>query len=183
MSVKGENNLGQKLVEETHLQYFFEAYNQIAEEPLSYNYSGRSESPDFICHRPNDSKVGVELTQIRRSPEERFSDRVFRDKEYLDGFSAIELIIHQIQKKEEKRRKQEWNLSNNTILVLLVMDCPFEKLPIDDNKNSFFEHGFKEIWLADCTLLEEFNEVDLFCLFPEKNWGYYNTIRSSKSYG
>ncbi len=165
MRIKEDNSRGKKMVEETYLEYFLEAYNQIIDEPLSARDFKSSETPDFICQRPDGSSFGVELTEITRSPKEKIDDWLFEKKEFLGGYEATESIIGIIQEKEEKRRKNDWKFADNLMLVLLLTDSPLESLLLEDNKESFLDHGFREIWLADCTHLEEFQEVDLFCVF------------------
>jgi hypothetical protein len=43
-------------------------------------------------------------------------------------------------------------------------------------------HGFKEIWLADYSELEAYGNIELFCLHPDRLWGYYESVRG-KPYG
>ena len=64
-----DKELGKKMVEEEELLYFLEAYENVVEGYLAQGI-GRNERPDFICHRPDGSPVGVELVKIMRDPRD-----------------------------------------------------------------------------------------------------------------
>ncbi|MBN1572509.1 MAG: hypothetical protein JW984_04850 [Deltaproteobacteria bacterium] len=182
MKGRSDRNRGQKIVEREFLDIFVKAYNNSKSINVSINDSTiiESERPDFIAKKNNGLDIGIELVQIVRPPEIEFVDRVFRNREYMDIYNAIELVMHHIEEKENKRQDSDWQLQNSNILVLQLIDCPIHLLYLDDLKNISDKSGFREIFLADCTMLEEYNEVELFCLAPTEMWGYQYRINPSK---
>jgi len=171
MQAKGEimsdKELGQKMVEEEELLFFLEAYENIVEEALVYGF-GRYERPDFICHRPDSSPLGVELVKVMRDPRDALAEYIIDKQEFMDGEEALKLLYHMVEKKEKKRCQPDWNLPDDTILVLQFVDCPISYLHLDgDLKADFSSYGFSEIWIADYTDLEAYRDIELFCLYPE----------------
>ena len=169
-----DRELGKKMGEEEELLFFLEAYKEVVEEYLSYSF-GRHERPDFICYRPDDTPVGIELVKVMRDPRDAQADLIFHRIEYMDGEDALETLYYLIDKKDKKRQQSDWILSNNTILVLQFFDCPISALNfIDDSlKNDFKSFGFDEIWIADYTGVEAYGDIELFCLYPSEWWGFY----------
>lgn len=134
-----------------------------------------SENPDFVCEDSHDNKIGIELTKIMRPPEEQFWDRTLNHNEEPDYDQFIDLILNAICKKEISRVSSYQKQVKDTILVLQLVDgsiSSFEKI-IENIKDSFQEHGFKEIWLVDYSGIEAFGDIELFALYPPKNFGYY----------
>jgi len=180
-----DKELGKKMVEEEQLLYFLEAYNIVVEESLSYRF-GRHERPDFICHRPDGTSVGVELVRVMRDPRDAQADLIIDRIEFMDGEEALEMLYHMIEKKEQKRRQPDWSIPDNTILVLQFVDCPISSLYLlDDNlKKDFESFGFDEIWIADYTGEEAYGDIELFCLYPPDWWGFYERPNPTrKPYG
>lgn len=169
-----DQDLGKKMVEEEELLYFLEAYKEAVEEYLSYGF-GRHERPDFICYRPDGTPVGVELVKIMRDPRDAQADYLLDQIEFMDGEKALEMMYHMIENKEKKRRQSDWDLPDNTILVLQFFDCPISNLYLLDDslKKDFESYGFDEIWIADYTGLEAYGDIELFCLYPPEWWGFY----------
>jgi hypothetical protein len=178
-----DQQIGKKEMELIDLHPFLEAYEYATGERLSL--LGAAECPDFVCSRPNGEKIGIELTQIMRNPKMAFAYRIF-GREEMEPFEAVELISHQLDAKEEKRQKNYGILSDKTILVFQLNDCPLSSLKnfIEALQDDFINHGFVELWLADYTD-DAFHDIHLFCLFPSKIWGYYERpyIYGSKPYG
>jgi hypothetical protein len=178
-----DQQIGKKEMELIDLHPFLEAYEYATGERLKL--LGAAECPDFVCSRPTGEKIGIELTQIMRDPETAFADSIF-GREEMEPFEAVELISHQLDTKEEKRQKNYGILSNKTILVFQLNDCPLSSLKnfIEGLQDDFINHGFVELWLADYTD-DAFHDIHLFCLFPSKIWGYYERpyIYGSKPYG
>ena len=180
-----DRELGRKMVEEEELLSFLDAYNEVVEEHLTYNF-GRYERPDFICYRPDGTPVGIELVRVMRDPELAQAEYILDRIEFMDGEDAHEMMFQMIEKKERKRRQPDWTLPGNTILVLQFIDCPISDLfLLDDSlKQDFESYGFDEIWIADYTREEAYGAVDLFCLYPIEWWGFYEgTGNSWKPYG
>lgn len=180
-----DKELGKKLVEEEELLYFLNAYKEVIKEYLSYNFS-RNERPDFICFRPDGTPVGVELVRVMRDPRDAKADYIYRRKAFMDEEEALEMLYHMIDKKDKKRSQLDWDLPDNTILVLQLFDCPISNLYLLDDslKKDFGSYGFDEIWIADYTGLEAYSAIELFCLYPSSWWGYYERSNpTQKPYG
>ncbi|MDY7001041.1 MAG: hypothetical protein SVS15_04575 [Thermodesulfobacteriota bacterium] len=158
-----DKELGKKMAEEEALLCFLDAYKEVVEEYLSYGFA-RQERPDFICYRPDETLVGVELVKIMSDP---------RDVQ-MDADEALKMLYRMIEKKDEKRREADWDLPDNTILVLQFVECPISSLySLDDSlKGDFEAYGFDEIWIADYTGEEAYGDIELFCLYPPEWWGF-----------
>lgn len=180
-----DKELGKKMSEEECLLSFLGAYKEVVEEHLSYSF-GRNERPDFICYRPDRTQVGVELVRVMRDPRNAQADYILDRIDFMDGEEAHEMLYNMIEKKEKKRRETDWDLPDNTILVLLFVDCPISSLYLLDDslKHDFESYGFDEIWIADYSCEEAYGAIDLFCLYPSEWWGYYERQGHSwKPYG
>jgi len=179
-----DRDLGKKMVEEEELRYFIDAYKHTTGDMLTVY---RSETPDFVGHRSKGSKVGVELTQIRRDPETAFADSVFRHRDYMDSSDALDCIYGLVEKKAETFSKAGKGIMRRTVLVLQLIDCPLNDLrPILDRslQQDFSSYGFAEIWLADYTDVEAYGSIELFGLSPRKWWGHHSgPDRDGKPYG
>jgi hypothetical protein len=164
--------LGKKMVEESELLYFLEAYECVTGQPLSEPI--RHESPDFIIMRPDGKNIGIELTQVRRDPEKRLFDEAFYHRNEQDPHDALAEVFYLIETKEAKRAKFYKDLSS--ILVLQLMDCPLTILSpiIDDTiQHDFWRNRFIEIWLADYTGIDAYGDIELFGLKPLRWWGHH----------
>jgi hypothetical protein len=166
-------DIGKKICEEKELLSFLDAYQEVVQDYLSYG--GSSERPDFICYRTNGTEVGIELARIMRDPREAKADLILNGNKFMNGEEAMEMIYDMIEKKEFLRRQPDWDISNNTILVLQLVDCSIVSLPPlgDSIKKDFEIYGFAEIWIADYTGEEAYNDIELFCLYPPALWGFY----------
>ena len=183
--IMNDKELGKKLVEEEELFYFLEAYKDVVEESLSYSF-GRHERPDFICNRPNGTRVGVELVRVMRDPMLAQADYILDRIDFMDSEGAIEMLYQMIEKKDKKRREPDWTLPDNTILVIQFVDCPVSNLyQLDESlKDDFSSYGFDEIWIADYTGQEAYGDIELFCLYPPEWWGFYERANPwQKPYG
>lgn len=97
----------------------------------------------------------------------------------MSANTAIETIRDRILVKEEKRVSEGWKVPHRTILVLELTDIPLSDLTKYLDKDCFpdlSDLGFKEVWLADYTLVEAHDEIELFGLFPDKYWGHKGYI-------
>jgi len=172
------------MVEEEELRLFLEAYEHATGERLACR---RHESPDFVCVRVDRQEVGVELTRVTRSPDERFADRVLLRRDEQDNQESLDEIWRLLQDKEAKHARHYGYLADRTILVLQLFDCPLHTLSplIDESLQcDFSENGFLEVWLADYTGMEAYGDIELFGLKPEELWGYYpNPTRRAKPFG
>jgi hypothetical protein len=175
-----ENERAKKMVEEMELEYFLAAYEEATDDPLSLLTS--SERPDFICTRPDDTRVGLELVKVVRDPQSKWIDQVFFNSEFMRPVDALLGVFEAVQTKESKRQSPGWKLKENTILVVQVMDCPLDQFAGQFERGSFVEHGFEEIWLADYSELEAYSNIEVFGLYPDHIWGHYSQERG-KPYG
>jgi len=163
--ILSDNENGKKQIEKMELDYFLEAYGcQTAEELIFVN---ASEHPDFWCKRADGSLIGVELTKVMSQYDGTETDVV--DKIY------------------ERIESKKGLASEKTILVLQCLDCPLSAIRnlLDESLiKDYISYGFEEIWLADYTGIDAYDDIELFCLCPEERWGYYQRPNPTrKPYG
>ncbi|MBC8180042.1 hypothetical protein H8E88_02855 [candidate division KSB1 bacterium] len=167
--------------ETNDLFYFIESYNACV--GIDLQLIEQSERPDFICKNHQGEKVGIELSKVTRDPRDKQWDRIVRKKEFLDSEEAISMILDQVFRKNKKLYENDWNLPEETILILQLYDTPLSELhPLlfKDHFIDLFDTKFMEIWLGDYTQIEPFDCVDLFCLMPEEMFGTYTNFNQSK---
>jgi hypothetical protein len=155
--------------EEEHkdLLVFLDAYERATGERLDLLES--REDPDFVCVRPDESEIGIELTQIRRSPDDAFWEEILDQRDEMDPDAAADELWRLAEKKARRRGQYRTAV---TILVLLSCEADFRlllsrasKIPIED----FSELGFHEIWLADFSGFRSgaHREAPIFGLYPD----------------
>jgi hypothetical protein len=170
--------------EQEQFEFFQSAYLHATGQRL--RLVRKSERPDFICHRPDGSLVGIEFTLITRTPGDCFWPKLLDGVEYMNGFDGVFAAGAAIMRKGEKRVEHDWQLPASSILVLYSPDCPIDELEYHldaELQAEFEESGFTEIWIADHTQVEAYGCVDLFCLAPKELWGYYAGSDIGKPYG
>jgi hypothetical protein len=177
-----DQNIGKKMIEEAELAPFLEEYAAVTGQQLSVIGSG--ESPDFVCLRPNGTEVGIELVKVSNSPARPFDLDVFEFRDSLSAFISLQETIYE---KEAKRLKPHWQLPDSTILVVQINDCESDSL-IHHFQQDIFEElastGFVEIWVADYTVAEAFNTVQLIGIKPESVRGLHrHRFHEMKPYG
>ena len=179
----GDNNY-KKEQELEVLEYFNPIYEIITNDILDVIEA--SERPDFICERKNGAFVGVEIVQVRRGhPNDVFYDRFINKNINLHPVEAIGIIQSLIYEKEIKRGTKGWKLPEATILVIQLKESPLweiASLLTEDWFPDIPTYGFCEIWLADFSEIEAYNNIELFCLFPKNLSGYYERP-AQKPYG
>lgn len=171
-----DQRLNKKKEEVQILYYFLEAYHLATGVELDLLRS--SERPDFICEAPDNSKIGIELTKVTRGdPEQILWDRILERREHMLPEKAIEKIQWLTIEKEDKKSQGDWKCSDNTILVIELVDIPLYELRslLEDNTNlpDIDNLSFVEIWLGDYTEIEAYDNIELFCLYPGRLRGYY----------
>jgi len=170
--------------EQESLRYFLKAYDGVTGESLAVVLI--SERPDFICERANGKRVGIELTKVRRGhPNDILWDKLVEKQDYMSLDHALEMIQETAAEKEKKRREQDWTLPESAILVVELTDIPLFEIrncitPVF--LPDLYDTGFIEIWLADFTGLEAYDNVELFCVRPE-GWVGYHPRGFQKPYG
>jgi len=161
--------------EEESLSYFLEAYESIIGE--SFKSVKSSERPDFIATRKDGSQIGIELSKIRRGhPNDIQYDKIIEKKDYMSVDNALCMIQRVASEKEIKRNTTAWALPGATILLLELTDIPLCELRyaiLPDILPDLYKTGFAEIWLVDLTGVEAYDNVELFCVYPEELEGYY----------
>ena len=161
--------------EEDSLRFFLEAYESITGE--SFERVEKSERPDFLCIRQDGSKVGIELSRIRRGhPNDILFDKIVKKQDYMSIDYALDMIRRRLIEKEKKRNDPDWALPSATILLFELTDIPLSEIKNYINSGmlpDLYETGFAEIWLVDLTGLEAYDNVELFCVCPKEWEGYY----------
>lgn len=168
-------HINQKRKEYRHLAYFVEAAKFLA--GTGFEIVSESERPDFICKRETGERVGIELTQITRGDPSIIDwDRIINRRSYMKSYDAIERICALAEKKNTKRQESNWSLSSATILLFQLTDIPICRLKSRIGEwilEDFHSMGFVEVWAADYTGLEAYQNVELFGLYPKRVFGYY----------
>lgn len=149
------------------IESFLAAYPRATGETLDLENIG--ESPDAVCSRPDGTCVGVEITTIRRSPDQAFWEGTFYHTDEMDPDETLEEISRLIFQKAELRPQFS---QERTILVLAICESDFRMavglaklIPLEDLE----ETGFVEIWLADFKGIRDgaHREVRVFGLYPK----------------
>lgn len=149
------------------LGLFIEAYERATGERLVEE--SMEDAPDFVCRRANGRLIGVELTQIRRSPKNAFAESILYRRDEMDAGDALEALERVLEKK--RQAVMHYSQPNNILMiasreadfgVLVRMACD---IPIEDLESA----GFEEIWLGDFQGVTQgaHREAVLFGLFPE----------------
>lgn len=170
----GDDILKKENEKET-LDYFNAIYEEVVGDYLEIIEA--REQPDFICRRNDGMLVGVELVQVRRGhPNDVFYDKYINKNLTMVPNQVLDIIQTIIFRKEEKRKSINWKLSKNTILIIHLQESPLWEIANALTEELFpglEEYGFIEIWVADFSELDAYNNIELFCLFPPTISGYY----------
>ncbi len=179
----GDDNYKKELELEV-LEYFNPVYEEITNDYLEVIEA--TERPDFICKRSNGSHVGVEIVQVRRGHQnDIFFDKFINKNINIHPEESLGIISSLVYEKEKKRDSDNWNLPNSTILIVQLQESPLWELADALTEEMFpdlKDYGFCEIWLADFSELEAYNNIELFCLSPSDLRGYYKRP-AQKPYG
>jgi len=170
--------------EEETLRYFLQAYEGVTRE--SIEVIEISERPDFICVRKDGSKVGVELVKVTRGDPELIQlDRLVEKQDYISIDHALKMLQQVAAEKEKKRNEPDWTLPEATILVIALTDIPLAEIKhciTPEILPDLYATGFAEVWLADFTGVEAYDNVELFCVRPG-DWAGYHPRGIQKPYG
>jgi hypothetical protein len=176
-----DNENGKKMAEEVELQQFLDAYRQVTGKRLSLVCA--AESPDFICAGSDGRRIGVELTKANGDQSLARWEKILDGSPCFNPFHVLDCIYASVEIKKAKRTA--WRFVGDTILVLQFDYYPLsdvEDFLTPDLAKDFAECGFSEIWIADYTTLEAFDDIELFCLKPSQLWGLQNR-QLGKPYG
>jgi hypothetical protein len=161
-------NGGKKDQEVSDIEAFLAAYPRATGEILIL--AEITESPDAICHRPDGSQIGLEITNVRRSPEQAFWESTLDHQDEMDFSEAADEVWRLVEQKASLRPNFK---TPKNILVIAICEAEFDsvvglvkQIPIED----FASTGFDEIWLADFKGIRDgaHYEVRLFGLYPEE---------------
>lgn len=157
------------------LNYFLNAYECVTRETLEVLEA--TERPDFICARQNGERVGVELAKVRRGhPNDILWDKIIEKQNFMSMEHALEMIQKVADEKEAKRNEPDWKLPGTAILLIELRDIRLSEINgciSEDILPALFSVGFAEVWLADFSELEAYDNVELFCIKPKELKGYY----------
>jgi hypothetical protein len=166
----------QKEDELENLGYFLDAYKDVTGETLELLEI--IERPDFICSRENGSKIGIELTKVTRGDPSIIQwAKIIEKQDFMSSEHAIEMIQKAANVKEEKRIENNWKLPEANILLIVLVDIPLAQIRGSISQEilpDLYSTGFMEVWLADFTGLEAYDNIELLCVRPEKWAGYYS---------
>jgi len=170
-----DQEIGKKEIETSELIPFLEAREIVTGEHLSQIFGLCTENPDFICVRPNEQLVGVELTKVTKDRDLAFWDRIKYGEVQIDPYETQEVIHYLIERKEKARSARYIEKVSDNILVLQLVDGSLDQLRValDDLQEDFKSHGFSEVWIADYSGLEAYGDIELYDLFPTEWWGYH----------
>ena len=168
-----DQQIGKKMVEQSELEPFLEAYEWVTGESLSVIEA--DESPDFVCERPDGSRLGIELSKVTRDKQDIFWEKVLDRKYEIEANEAAEYIHHLLDRKEKARATRYALKSAKNMLVLQLVDGALDNIMwvFDGLQGDFIDHGFEEIWLADYSGFEAYGDIELFGLYPDHWWGYH----------
>src|SRR5438445_217122 len=179
-----DRDLGKKMVEEEHLLRFLEAHAKVT--GVSMGAVSNGESPDFICSRPSGERVGIELARSPHDYNRVVWDRTWTDRVLSahDLLAAVQVIVAD---KQQKRQSVHWRTPHSTILVIELLDYTFDSLSWAQHSSfssDYADAGFLEIWLADFSTMEAYDEVRLIGLYPPELSGvHYQAALDGKPYG
>jgi len=164
-----------KEAEQESLCYFLDAYKTATGKALEILEV--TERPDFICARQNGTRVGVELARVRRGhPNDILWDELIEKQNFMSQDDALEMIQTIANEKEDKRKDPDWKLSESGILVIELRDITLFEIQgyiSEEVLPDLYEVGFEEVWIADFSELEAYDNIELFCVKPEDRRGYY----------
>ena len=179
-----DQNMGKKMVEGVGLEQFLDAYAVVTGTPMAVVSSG--ESPDFICARPNGKQVGIELARSSHDYHSAKWDKMMEDR-VMSARDLLDAVNITIEQKRRKIKSAHWRTPYCTILVVQLLDYTFDSLAWTKERslsNDYARMGFLEIWIADYSTLEAFDEVRLTGLYPPEFWGCHDQpALKGKPYG
>lgn len=167
--------MGKKEIETDGLLIFLQAREIVTGEVWSQVLGLWTESPDFICARPDGTPIGVELTKVTEDRDLAFWDRLRYGEVRIDPYKTQETIHYLIERKEKARVDRYSKKVDSNILTLQLVDGSLNQLrgAFEGLQRDFISHGFSEIWLADSSGLEAYGDIELFGLFPSQRWGHH----------
>lgn len=170
------NERVKKEAEQEAFNYFLDAYECVTRETLEVFET--AERPDFICVRQNGERAGVELAKVRRGhPNDILWDRIIEKQNFMSMEHALEMIQEVANEKEAKRNEPDWKLPGAAILLIELRDIPLSEIMgciSEEVLPDLFSIGFAEVWFADFSELEAYDNVELYCIKPKELRGHYS---------
>ena len=161
------------------LSHFMDAYRLITGE--TFDDIDASETPDFLAQDAQGKIVGIELTQIKTSPEEMFLRRVIENQEWMTDEGGLLHLLNRMHSKEQKLQKGNWATCERRILIIQLVDYPLSEMAFFDFETELPTPGsFTEIWLVDYTTIDAFAGVDLFALVHPTLKGEFPTATKDR---
>jgi len=178
------NDDGRKMVEAMELEPFLDEYAHVTGIEMTVVAAG--ERPDFICEKRG-RRFGLELVKAMQDPVQRQWDVILRGEGLLHGLDAALLVQEAAYVKERKRASTGWRYPESTILVIQLIGSDGEQMAehLDDQLMSeMAETGFREIWIADYSLMDPYGAVQLIGVKPKRRRGPHpHRFHGTKPYG
>jgi hypothetical protein len=155
--------------EEADFEPFADAY--LAATGLTLEHAGSNKgTQDFTCERSDGKLIGVEFTELRRSPDDRFWQSILDRRYEMDPQDAVDELWRLIEQKSAKL--VNYSTKYNIVLVQNC-DADFQLLcrmalhiPYEDYRSL----ALREIWLGDYCGIREgaHSSILLFGLYPKR---------------
>ena len=172
------------MIERDEAEEFVAEYRRVTGSLLTLVGSG--ERPDFVCEKKG-RRYGLELVRAMQNPIQRKWDVVLGGCGQLDGMDAAWIVQEAVYAKEKKRASPGWRYPNSAILAIqLIGSDGAETLAyLDDGLfREMAETGFREIWIADYSPMEEYGEIQLIGIKPKRWRGLHrHSLYGTKPYG
>ena len=142
------NSCLQSEKEDADFELFAEAYLVATGFELEVEGS-ETGTQDFTCSRSDGLTVGVELTELRRAPEDAFWERILQRRDEMEPWDAVDELWRLLGQKSKK--KANYSTKYNIVLVLNC-DADFRLLQsfaINVPYEDYQSLGLDEIWLGD----------------------------------
>lgn len=178
------NDDGKKMVEAMELKPFLDEYAHVT--GIEMTVVGGGERPDFICAKRG-RRFGLELVKAMRDPVQRQWEVMLGGEGPLHGLNAALLVQKAAYAKEQKRASAGWRYPKSTILVIQLIGSDGEEMAehLDDQvMDEVAQTGFREIWIADYSLMEPYGTVQLIGVKPKRWRGLHrHRFFGTKPYG
>ncbi len=178
------NDDGKKMIERDEAQRFVEEYSRVTGVPLTL--IGAGERPDFVCEKRG-RWYGLELVRAMRDPVQRHWEVILGGDGHLHGLDAALLVQKAIYVKDKKRSSPGWRYPKAALLVIQLIGSDGEEMAeyLDEQiMDEVAGTGFREIWVADYSPMEEYGEVQLIGVKPKRWRGVHrHRLYGTKPYG
>ena len=178
------NDDGKKMVERDEAEQFVEEYCRVTGVQLTLIAAG--ERPDFVCEKRG-RRYGLELVRAMRDPTLREWDIILGGDGHLHGLDAAILVQDAVYVKDGKRSSPGWRYADSTILAIQLIGSDGDEMArfLDIQiMGEMARTGFREIWVADYSPMEEYGEIQLIGIKPKRWRGLHrHRLYGTKPYG